>query len=220
MDRRIQILRFWHLAIGSLLVAWIFPSVGLWIFSSFAFAPLGLMMPVFPAPDCGNCTTAFASQYQIDITGVFDDTADCGDCDQFNGTYTVTEVDYTLVAGGVSTGCYARFQINPCYCHGGVNRGADERFAINSLTLRILVSGSDSIVSFLFSGNNPSDPSAPADCHTISSTSQNGYIEWRETIAGGADCNGFSAEPIDYFASSPGTIACESDGTASTVTTL
>lgn len=101
MDKRLQILRFWHLAIGGLVVAWLCPAVGICIFGAGAFVQFGLMMPVLAPPACDSCTV------ELEWSGVAAGT--CSECTNLNSTTTT-------LTGGFSCDCVG--SLNDC-CYSG-----------------------------------------------------------------------------------------------------
>jgi hypothetical protein len=181
--------------------------------------PLLGMVPLCCGCGCGNCTTTFSSQYQVDIAGVSDLGSNCLDCSQYNATYILDKVSYATVAAGSADDCWARAEINPCYCWGASanSEGADESQAVNQIRFASIVSGANSILQVTFGSNT-----IGADCHTIRSDLTTTWLVYQKTVASGANCGNLSSESITFNSDSPGHpgIGCQSDGTAAVVTSI
>ncbi len=86
--RLILAIRFWTLAAAVLAVGLLWPAIGLYLFASFAWMPLGLFMPVFETL-CANCSDGTPNTLQV-VMGGFTNSA-CGNCNTYyNGTFVVT----------------------------------------------------------------------------------------------------------------------------------
>ena len=161
MDRRITIIRFWLIVSALLLAVSLCPSLAVYVFAWWSFSPIGLMMPPLDTTfACANCTLGVPNQYQIVIAGVIEPTGGddagenvwpCGNCNQYNGTYTVTKLDiadYSGIAPPPEV-CVWRCSVGAtCFCtnrdwtFGGSGPGITDyqnngKYAANALVLQM-----------------------------------------------------------------------------------
>lgn len=195
-------------------------SAVLWHFGSWwCWLPLSLMMPVGILNKCPvMCSSSPVTQYQV-VTSGFSNSATptCTDCESYNATWTITEID-CATAPGLTTACYcARFQINPCLCRQddafNPDGGHDERYAVNRLEFGIFETGEIN-ATFAY---NTSAGSPPADCHTID-TVLSGLIGVRWVISTGSQpCGTFSSQAMTRSLIN---IGCDHDSSDALITAI
>ena len=107
MKHQARIVRFWILAVAAVAISLCRVELSPWLFSSFAAAPFGLLMPVFSSgcPQCSAGTQDLTS-IQADVAGVANNL--CSDCANLNTTFILA------YSGGVS--CFYRRSGNFTLC--------------------------------------------------------------------------------------------------------
>lgn len=161
-DPRLLIIRLGMALAALLLVALLFPSVGLWVYPGFAFVPFGLFMPVIDEDECFCCNEGTQNFTAISITIASVTDGSCTDCTNLNRTWSSlwtgssTPCTYNSTIGPVVVCAQNTSRVGASYCNGA------GRFIRVSLLSRGVGTGT------LYDSGNLGDPQDCSDSSGLS----------------------------------------------------